>query len=147
MTPKQKPVNQNGEVHIKGKKVKINGDVVGRDKITTYQGISGKELEGITEKFLAIKHSIDARPDDEVVNKAELKNVVEQIEQEVKKGDSAKPATIKRWLGFLAGMADDVFDVTVTTLTNPIAGIAKAVKLIAEKAKEEHEQDKNSPHI
>ena len=57
--------------------------------------------------------------------------------QEVKKGQEANPAKVERWLHGLAAMADDIFQVTVTTLVNPVAGVGQAIRLIAQKARGE----------
>ena len=69
--------------------------------------------------------------------KQELKDTVKKIEEEVKKGEEAKPEKVERWLKFVAGMSNDILQVTAATLTNPVAGVAKAVQLIAQKAQQE----------
>ena len=138
MARKQRSKKENsGGVNITSDNVRIGGDVVGRDKNITDHSLSGGDLKWITESFSEIKFAIDDRPIDQAVDKSELKNVVEQIEQEVIKGDSAHPAKVERWLRYLGAMADDIFDVTVATLANPVLGVGKAVKLIAEKVREE----------
>ena len=119
---------QSGGVNIKGTKVNISGDVVGRDKITTHYGSS--------DEFKKIRELIDKRPEDTNVDKDELKDTVDKIENEVKKGKEANPAKVERWLKFLANMAEDIFQVTVATLANPTVGVAKAIQLIVKKAKE-----------
>jgi hypothetical protein len=131
-------VTQNGGVNINGGNVTIAGDVVGRDKVTTTSyGVTAGELAQLASQFAQIKQTIDQRADDPQVDKTELKELVERIEQEVKKGRAANPKKVERWLRFLAEMADDIFQVTVAALTHPVAGIAKAIQLIAQKAKEE----------
>lgn len=141
MTRKQKPKKENsGGVIINSESVSVGGDIVGRDKTVIEYGLAASDLKWLTNKFLEIKHTIDVRPTEEAVDKNELKNIVEQIENEVKQGDAAHPAKIERWLRFLGAMADDIFDVTVATLANPVAGIGQAVKLIAQKVKEEKVQ-------
>ncbi len=128
---------QNGGVNISGGNVTIDGDVIGRDKVTTTYGVTAGELAQLATQFAQIKQAIDQRADDPQVDKTELKELVERIEQEVKKGRTANPKKVERWLRFLAEMADDIFQVTVATLAHPVAGIAKAIQLIAQKAKEE----------
>ena len=44
------------------------------------------------------------------------------------------PNKVERWLKFLADMAPDILEVTAATLANPIAGVATAIRKIAEKA-------------
>ena len=134
----EKTGGQSGGVNITGGNVTVSGDLVGRDKITTTtHGISGGELAELIRQFAQINKSIDARPEDPNVDKAELKETVKKIEEEVKKGEEANPTKVERWLKFLAGMADDVFQVTAAALANPVAGVAKTIQLIAKKAKEE----------
>jgi hypothetical protein len=118
---------QSGGVNVKGTKVNIGGDVVGRDKITTHYGFS--------DEFKKIRELIDKRPEDSNVDKDELKDTVDKIENEIKKGEEANPAKVERWLKFLASMADDIFQVTVATLASPTLGIAKAIQLIVQKGK------------
>ena len=121
--------NQKAGISIKGKTIKIGGDVVGGNKIVTNN-------YGAADEFKKIRKLIEKRRNDPAVDKAEIQNTVDNIENEVKKGDKANPAKVERWLKFLASMADDIFQVTATTLANPVAGVAKAVQLIAQKAKE-----------
>lgn len=138
MAGKKESKGQSGGVNISGGSVTVGGDIVGRDKITTTNyGVSARELAELVKQFAQIKQKIDARAEDPDVDKAEVRDIVERIEQEVKKGEAAHPAKVERWLRFLAEMADDIFQVTVVALTNPVAGVAKAIQLIAQKAKEE----------
>ena len=130
-----------GGVNITGGQgsISISGDIVGRDKITTTTttttGVDAAALVELIKAFKEIDRKIDARPENPDVDKAELKDTVSKIQEEAKKGDQANPTKVERWLKFLAGMADDIFQVTAATLTNPALGIGTAVKLIAEKAK------------
>ena len=138
MADRKKTNGPNAGVNIKSRNVRIEGDVVGRDKNTTTTTIAeSKNMLFLSEEFVQIKRKIDKRRKDQNVEKSELRNLVEQIEQEVKKGESANANKVDRWLRFLAEMADDIFDVTVSTLTNPLAGVAKTIQLIAKKAREE----------
>jgi len=120
--------------------VSIGGDVVGRDKVTTTTttyGIGGDQLAQLVQQFQQINKKIDTLPDKDEDEKQELKDTVKKIEEEVKKGEEAKPEKVERWLKFVAGMSNDILQVTAATLTNPVAGVAKAVQLIAQKAQQE----------
>ncbi|RPH60747.1 MAG: hypothetical protein EHM81_05650 [Chloroflexi bacterium] len=119
---------QSGGIHIKADKVSIGGDVVGGNKVVTQYGM-------LEDEFKKIKALIEKRPDEAAVDKDELKSTLERIEAEVKKGEDANATKIERWLKFLAGMSDDIFQVTAAALTNPVAGVAKTIQLIAKKAK------------
>ena len=119
---------QNTGVNIKASRVTIGGDVVGHDKIVTQNGI-------LAEDFKKIQALIDQQPENENVDKDELKSTVERIETEIQKGDDANSAKLERWLKFLAGMSDDIFQVTASALTNPVAGVAKTIQLIVKRVK------------
>lgn len=132
--------SQSGGVNFGNKgNVRIGGDVVGRDKInttttTTTAGVNAAALVELIKAFKEIDRKIDARPENRDVDKDELKETVNKIQEEAKKGEQANPNKIERWLKSLLGMADDIFQVTAATLTNPELGIGTAVRLIAEKA-------------
>lgn len=133
MTDKQKI---EGGVRITGGKVTVGGDIAGRDKITTVTyGPDASALAELTKQFAQIYQKIDARPQEPNVDNAEIKDTVQKIEEEVKKGEEANPAKVERWLKFLAGMSDDIFQVVASTLASPIAGVARVIQLIAQKAK------------
>ena len=141
MAKRHKSKGQSGGVQISGGKVRVDGDIVGRDKITTTRtGIGGENLDALVKAFREIREQIDARPQDPDVDKSELEETVERIESEVAKGEKANPTKVARWLGILAGMAEDIFQVVVAALSHPIAGVSKAVQLIAKKAREEAQQ-------
>lgn len=120
-------------------KVSIGGDVVGGDKITTTvnQGEETGALGELVRQFQQIQKQIDALPGKDEADKQELKETVKKIEDETKKGDKAKGERVERWLMNIGAMSDDIFQVTVATLANPVLGVVKTVQLIAQKAKEE----------
>jgi len=131
---------------------KVAGDKVGGDQIqagdisgtgiaigrgaraSVTQGVSGNDVAAL---FAAIKQQIDARPEDPNVDKDELNELVQNIEQENAKGEQANPSKVERWLGYLASMADDIYAVTVEALKSPAAGISAVVRKIAAKARGE----------
>jgi hypothetical protein len=128
-------ISTEGGAYIEGEvNVTSGGDFVGRDKIVNYHG--GTDVADLAQLFEAIYHHIEARPQDPNVDKEEIASEVKKIEDEAAKGEQANPSKIERWLGNLAHMAPDIWDVTVATLSNPAAGIALVVKKIAKKAKE-----------
>lgn len=132
-----------GGDYVRGSKTvtqRAGGDIVGRDKITTTTtstGLSASQLQTLVEAFANIQKQIDARPDDPKVDKDEIKDTVKRLEAEAQKGDGANPDKVQRWLANLAAMAPDIFKVTVATLASPVGGIATAIQLIANKAREE----------
>ncbi len=140
-TVSKKVVHQSGGVNIGGKgNVTIGGDVVGRDKIVsnvnTSTGVDAGQMVELLKQFAAINRQIDALSGKDDDEKQELKETVKKIEDEVKKGDQAKPEKVERWLKFIATMTDDIFEVVTNTLANPIYGLATVVRNVAKKAKE-----------
>ena len=140
---------QSGGIVFHGNVGSIGGDVVGQDKktatttvnvtttaTTTNTGIDPGRLMILLKQFEKITKRIDELPDDPNVDKDELRETVTKIQDEVKKGDQANTTKVERWLKFIADMSDDILSVTVKALTNPAAGVAEAIRLIAQKAKE-----------
>jgi hypothetical protein len=80
---------------------------------------------------------IEARPEDPDVDKEELTETVQKVEQEAAKGEEANPTKMERWLKFLGDMAPDILEVTAACLTNPLAGVGTVIRKIAEKASAE----------
>jgi hypothetical protein len=139
----------------------VEGDYVGRDKVggsktqvgsisgsshvavgdgarvTTHEGIEGQAL---AQLFTAVYQQIAARPEDPDVSKDEIAGMVRQIETEAGREEAANPSKVERWLGFLAGMAHDVWDVTVACLAHPAAGVAEVVRKVARRAREGHDE-------
>src|SRR5574341_1661381 len=136
------PGDSPGGINIttSGGSVTSQGDVVAGNKSVNTSGISGAELIELFKQFQGIYRKIDARPDDPIVDREALKAAVRGIQQEVAQGERADPDKVEKWLTFLAGMADDVFQVTVATLANPAVGVAKAIQLITQKAIESKRQ-------
>ncbi len=126
--------------------VSAGGDQVAGDKttitntstVTTTTTTSVTfNAEAFSREMGKVQQQVDALPGKDDDEKKELKDTVQKIEAEVKKGDQAKPDKVERWLKFIAGMSEDIAKVTVATLTNPALGVVEAVRLIAQKAKEE----------
>jgi hypothetical protein len=108
------------------------GSVVGRGTVQA-DIIVGRDQT--TDLFDGIYRSIDKRPEDPDVDKEELIENVQRIQNETNKGEQANPNRISRWLRNLAAMAPDIFDVTVAALTSPTAGVAAVIRKVAQKAK------------
>jgi hypothetical protein len=101
--------------------------VIGRDgQATVTQGLGGDEIARL---FEAIYQRIEARPEDPDVDKEELTETVQKVQEETAKGEEANPKKVERWLSNLAEMAPDILDVTVACLTSPAVGIATICKV------------------
>ena len=101
------------------------------------KGMSGDDISTI---FQSLSQRVAELPDGP--SKVIAQQAVTGLEQEVNKGESAQEQNVSTWFNFLAQAAPDVWDVAVTTLANPVAGVAKVIQLVAQKAKEEKEAKK-----
>ena len=128
-------INTGGGAYFAGRIDTGGGEFAGHDKVVTYN--YGSSAADLTTLFEAIQQQIKDRPEDSNVDKEEISDEVKRIGQEAAKGDEANPKKVERWLSNLAGMAPDILEVTVASLTNPAAGVATVIRKIAEKAREE----------
>jgi zinc-ribbon domain len=126
-------INTGGGAYVNGGVNTGGGDFVGRDK-NVHQGVSGAELAAL---FDLIYRRIEARPEDPGVDQEELKESVSRIQKEVGKGEKANTGKIQRWLNVLADVAPDILEVTISSLLNPAAGVASAIRWVVEKVKQE----------
>jgi hypothetical protein len=128
-----------------GDYTKVGGDqttVTGSTGVAVGEGAQatvtqGLSAEDISKLFAPIHQKIVDLPDDPDLDKKELTETVQKIEQEVVKGEEASPKKVERWLKTVALMSEDIFDVATATLINPVAGIATVIKKVAAKAREE----------
>jgi hypothetical protein len=135
---------------VKGDEVK--GDKVGGDQITigdvgsgaavaagrgaraeVSHGPSGAEIARL---FDPIYRRIETHPNLTPLDRADLKEEVEEVHAEVEKGDQADESFLARRLRNLRRVAPDILDVVLATLTHPGAGFATAVRKVAERMKE-----------
>ena len=82
-----------------------------------------------------MEREIDRLEDLPEEDKALLKQNVEQIAREAEKGEKADPKRIERLLNMLSVMAANIFNVALTTLTNPFVGIRLVIKKVGDKAR------------
>lgn len=95
------------------------------------RGINEEQLSLVFEKMY---QAIQSRPDDPNIDKEELSETVQRIEQEVKKGDQANDSKLKRWMESLNKMAPDIVDVILASLGGPVSGLTAVLKKVAEHA-------------
>jgi hypothetical protein len=131
-------VNIGGD-YVKGDKV--TGDVINVGNISGSQGIAigrgssveiqhGMGSDEAARLFEAVYLKIETRPEDPSVEKEELKQTVERIQDEAGRGGQANPGKIERWLRALGEAAPDILVATVRALhssrVNPsVQGVAE----------------------
>jgi hypothetical protein len=128
--------------YVGGNQIRITGDgnVVGHGSSATVIRSESASSEELARLFARVHQEIKARPEDPDVEKQEIAETVDKIQEEAAKGDKANPKKIERWLKTLASMADDIFEVTAACLLNPVAGVATVIRKVVEKAKAEKAQ-------
>lgn len=118
-----------GGINFKGN-VTIKGNVAGRDIIE-------KNVTNVNISFTPVYEAVKKNKTIPPKTKKMVENTVKQIEQEVKKGNKAKPSFIQQRLENIQKMAPDILEVVIATLQNPSAGIGLAVKKVVNRFKAE----------
>ena len=134
---KETRIDTGGGAYVGGKVEVTGGDFVGRDQVVYGDKVHGVGGEDLARLFADIYKQIEARPPDPDVDKEELVETVEKVEEEAAQGEEANPRKVERWLRFLGEMAPDILDVTVACLTHPLAGVGAVIRKVAEKARAE----------
>ena len=128
-------VNRNGEVNISGSvNSTVGGDVVGLDNFTIKTGAVDEAK--LRQAFEPVMKRIEALPNDPNADKGELRETVNKIWDEVKKGEEANATRVERWLKFLADMSYEVFHLTATALLDPSVRTGVNVREVVLKSKE-----------
>jgi hypothetical protein len=78
---------------------------------------------------------IDGQKDLPPADKIELKDNIAKVADEVSKGKQVDAGRLERLLNIILSIAPDVFDVAITTLANPLAGLGLVAKKIGERAR------------
>jgi hypothetical protein len=116
----------------------ISGGVIvqGRGAQVSVQNNSATNDRDLSALFERLYEAIQTRPPDPNVDKEEITETVQRIEQEVKKGDQANESKLKRWLETLNTMAPDILDVILASLDGPGSGLRALLKKVAERARQ-----------
>ena len=77
---------------------------------------------------------IDTRPNLSADDQQDLKEQIGKIQTEAAKGEQMDSSRLEKLINMLSVIAPDVFEVAVTTLANPLAGIGLALKKIGNRA-------------
>ena len=117
--------------NVQGNVVIGGGNTVNRD-VSTQTGLSGDEVKELFELLFA---KIDNQPNVTQADKADIKQEIEEVRQELSKGEQANESFLIRRLRNIGRMAPEILEVTLATITNPIAGFGLIAKKVAKKAK------------
>lgn len=162
MDNERKTKRQGAGVYISGGSVSAGGDIVGGDKVThgdnvtigdvsqgaavaTGRGASANVIQpsdiaaAMKQWKSDIETKIDVQPDLSAEDRKDLKEHVAKIQTEAAKGKEADPGRLEKLINTLGVMGPDIFEVSVTTLANPLGGIGLVLKKIGDKVKLERE--------
>jgi len=117
--------NISGGVIVQGRSAQVSVQQTGT--------ASDKDLSALFDKLY---QAIQSRPPDPIIEKEEISETVQRIEQEVKKGDKANDSKLNRWMENLDKMAPDIVDVILASLGGPVSGLTAVLKKIAEHARQ-----------
>lgn len=120
-------VDMHGGTFIGGDVQTEGGSFIGRDQI--HSGIDGQQL------FALIYNTIDKRRDLTDTDRADLRQDVDELKQELTRQEQADESFLMRRLRNIRKMAPDVLEVTLATITNPAAGFDVIARKIAERIK------------
>lgn len=105
----------------------VAGDMVGGDKTTHV------EVSSLAREFSRIKDEIKKRDQGDNADQERLISLLTKIEAEVGKGESADGKKLERWLESLADTADDICQITLAALSNPVAGLVKVIHTVVKR--------------
>ena len=127
--PDEKKIDTGGGAHIGGSVNTGGGKFVGRDDYST-TGASAEEMAKAFEKIYA---AIEARPNTNAQDKADLKTDVKEIQAEAAKGEQASEDFLSRRLRSIEKMAPDILDVAESALAGPPAAFTMVLRKVIQK--------------
>ena len=143
-------VDTGGGAYVGGSVSVEGGDFVGRDETTVSGGGNAisdhgrstvvkqtADPEAVARAFRLFYDAVEAKPDLSDPERADLKAELEEVEEELAKGEGADEGFIARRLRSVKRMAPDIWDVVITTFGNPVAGLGMVGKKIAARMKAE----------
>ena len=120
-----------GSVTVQG------GDFVGRDRVKTITTHQGADPAAIARAFAELYAQVSRREELSPEDRADVRAELQEVEQELQKGEAADEGFIRRRLRNIQRMAPDILEVVLTTFANPVLGLGMVAKKIAAKMKAE----------
>jgi hypothetical protein len=148
-------INTGGGAYVGGNVEVQNGDFVGRDSIrvagdgniigdhgrTTTIKQQGADATAIVQAFADLYTAVARQPSLSDQDKVDIQAELQEVEEELEKGEAAREGFIQRRLRSIRNMAPDIYDVIITTFANPVAGLGMVARKVAEKMKAEAEAE------
>jgi DNA-binding NtrC family response regulator len=124
-------IERSNVYNIQGNAIIGTGKIVGRDDLSR----SGLESDDVIKLFNQLFAQIDSLANLRQNDKDDLKDEITELQKELAKKDQADEALLMRRLRNIGRMAPDILEVTLATITNPIAGFGVIARKIAAKAR------------
>ncbi len=118
--------------YIEGE-VTVKGNFAGRDQYI----VNPDTAQMLAKSFKEIFAAIEAHPSITDTDKADLHSDVEEIEEELTKGDKANESFLSKRLRNIGRIAPDILQVVIAAIADPLAGLGVVAAKIAEKAQNE----------
>ncbi len=129
------------EIHVGGSYIEGNVTAryfAGRDKIVRQDS---HDQVNVTYLFEPIYQHIETRPDTSAQEKAEITELVHEIEEETTKGDGADETFLEKHLRNLKAMAGDIFTVVIAALGGPASVIRTVISKIQHRIEAENAEE------
>jgi predicted transport protein len=130
-TSPQSVINTDGGAFIGGGVNTGGGKFIGRDD-RSKNGLSAEEIQLL---FRDVYSAVEQKRNISSDEKADIRTELEEVKQELAKGDKADETFLQRRLRNIGRIAPDILEVTLATMANPVAGLGLVAKKIAEKMK------------
>ena len=124
-----------GDRNVMSGNVSSGGIVVqGRNAKVSVQQTSGVSIDEISAVFDKLYQYIETRPPDPNVDKEEILETVQKMQEEVSQEGGVNETKLSRWMDNLTKMAPDVVDVVLASLGGPVSGTVAVLKKIADRS-------------
>lgn len=125
----------NGDQNVMSGNISSGGIAIqGRNANVSVQQTSGVGVNEIAAIFDKLYQYIESRNPDPNVDKDEIVETVQKVQEEVSKGGDVNETKLSRWMDNLTKMAPDVVDVALASLGGPVSGAVAVLKKIADRA-------------
>lgn len=121
--------------YIGGNVTVKNGDFVGGNQVKTITSYHGADPAALAQAFAEIYARVSAQPNLSAEDKADVQAELQEVEEELQKGEAADEGFIRRRLRNIRRMAPDILEVVLTTFANPLKGLGTVAQKIAAKMK------------
>ena len=119
-----------------------SGSVVAAGRGAVAQLSQSADLHAFDRWRTEMETKISVLPGLSAEERLDVKEQIQKIAAEATKGESTNSNRLEKLINTLAVMSNDIFEVAIATLMNPLAGIGLVLKKVGDKAKIEPATDR-----